>query len=38
MFNRLTSDLLELEAEVRGAGHAFFALNIDCCSCSCCWG
>ena len=38
MFDELTTDLLELTAEVRGARHAFFAINIDCCTCSCCWG
>jgi hypothetical protein len=36
MFDRLTSELLELTAETRGASRAFFALNIDCCCCSCC--
>jgi hypothetical protein len=37
MFDHLTHDLLDLTSERRGAGHAFFAVNIDCCCCSCCW-
>ncbi len=37
MFEQLTTDLLDLTAEVRGASRAFLALNIDCCTCSCCW-
>ncbi len=38
MFDRLTAELLELTAESRGARQAYYALNIDCCCCSCCWG
>jgi hypothetical protein len=37
MFAELTDDLLELTATQRGLARAFFAVNIDCCCCSCCW-
>jgi len=37
MFDRLTAELLDLTAESKGARLANYALNIDCCCCSCCW-
>ena len=37
MFDQLTSELLDLTAESRGVRLAHYALNIDCCCCSCCW-
>jgi hypothetical protein len=37
VFDELTTDLLDLTAQPRGLRGASFALNIDCCSCSCCW-
>ena len=36
MFDKLTHELLDLAAQVRGDRAAPFALLIDCCSCSCC--
>jgi hypothetical protein len=36
MFHQLTSELLDLAAEVRGDGRAPYAMSFDCCSCSCC--
>lgn len=36
MFDKLTQDLLDLTAQVRGERALPFALLIDCCSCSCC--
>jgi hypothetical protein len=36
MFDRLTRELLDLRAEVRGNPRAAFAMVLDCCSCSCC--
>jgi hypothetical protein len=36
MFKELTDDLLELVAREKGRGRAFFAMTLDCCSCSCC--
>ena len=36
MFERLTSELLELAASVQGRGAQAYALVLDCCSCSCC--
>jgi len=36
MFDKLTRDLLDLAANVRGEARAPFALVFDCCSCSCC--
>jgi len=36
MFERLTNELLDLSAQVRGDRAASFAVTFDCCSCSCC--
>jgi hypothetical protein len=36
MFHQLTSELLDLAAEVRGDSRAPYAMSFDCCSCSCC--
>jgi len=36
MFDKLTQDLLDLEAEVHGERAMPFAVVFDCCSCSCC--
>ena len=36
MFDKLTQDLLDLAAHVRGERGAPFAVVFDCCSCSCC--
>jgi hypothetical protein len=40
MFDKLTDELLDLTAMVRGEGGEHFAAVIDCCSCcscSCLW-
>jgi hypothetical protein len=36
MFHQLTSELLDLAAEVRGDVRPPYAMIFDCCSCSCC--
>jgi hypothetical protein len=36
MFHKLTSELLDLAAQVRGDRRAAYAMSFDCCSCSCC--
>ena len=35
MLNTLTSELLELTVETKGAQRAFFAQTTSCCSCCC---
>ena len=36
MFRALTKELLELTAESKGAGSAYFAETTSCCCCCCC--
>jgi hypothetical protein len=36
MFERLTSDLLDLQATALGEGRQLFAMVQSCCSCCCC--
>jgi hypothetical protein len=38
MFDRLTTELLELTAESKGARHAYYAVNVSCCCCCSCGG
>jgi len=35
MFQTLTAELLELTAEAKGAGRAYFAETTSCCCCCC---
>ena len=36
MFKELTEELLDLTVREKGYRSALYALNVDCCSCSCC--
>jgi hypothetical protein len=36
MFDQLTQELLDLTSRVRGDRLELFAMELDCCSCSCC--
>jgi hypothetical protein len=39
MFKELTSDLLDLTADVKGETTSLFAMVVEgCCSCCCCLG
>lgn len=39
MFKELTSDLLDLTADVKGETNSLFAMVLTgCCSCCCCLG
>ena len=38
MFEQLTSQLLDLRADTLGAHQGLFAMVIDCCCCSSCYG
>ena len=35
MFQTLTAELLELTAEAKGSGRAYFAETTSCCCCCC---